>query len=712
MTWNRVIAAFALLTLAAGPAAAQPPDALNDANEQALKAAVQKVAPCVVQIETSGGTEQIGSGARPFRKGTGPTTGVVVSPDGYVISSAFNFANKPSAVFVSVPGRKERYVAKTVATDHTRMLTLLKVQTDGLPVPEATPKADIRIGQWALALGRALDPHPDHLPSVSVGVVSALGRVYGKAIQTDAKVSPVNYGGPLVDVEGRVLGILVPASPRGEGETAGVEWYDSGIGFAIPFADVLAALPRLKEGKDLRRGLLGITPKSSDLYGVPPTIGAVAPESAAAKAGVQPGDVITEIDGKPIANQAQLLHALGTKYEGDVIALKLRRDKEEVKLDRVTLQGALTSLRNAFLGIVPVRDDPEVGVEVRYVYPDSPADKAGIKPGDRLMKVGPAEAKEQEMRPFSGRDALMTLLDSLAAGTEIKVEVQRKEGEKTETLKVKLAGLPDTVPEKLPENATAGKALAQRKQVPTPRRAPGTVPEQPKPEEKKPEPKAEEKKEEKKDEDKKSETGLLERATPARDRQYWVYVPKNYDPNVSHALVIWLHGAGQGGKDAKDMVQIWEDACADRHIILVGPKSESEAGWLGSEAEFVQEAARDVMREYTIDRRRVVAHGIGAGGEMAFYLGFNARDLIRGVATTGAALAAQPKENVAGQRLAFFVVAGGKDPQAKQIAEAKAPLEERKFPVTFREVAEMGKEYLDRKTFEELVRWIDSLDRL
>src|SRR5262249_24391546 len=92
---------FALfgLALAAGPAAAQPNDALNDANEQALKAAVLKVAPCVVQIETSGGTEQIVSGPRTVRKGTGPTTGVVVSPDGYVISSAFNFANKPSAVF-------------------------------------------------------------------------------------------------------------------------------------------------------------------------------------------------------------------------------------------------------------------------------------------------------------------------------------------------------------------------------------------------------------------------------------------------------------------------------------------------------------------------------------------------------------------------------------------------------------------------------------
>jgi predicted esterase len=280
--------------------------------------------------------------------------------------------------------------------------------------------------------------------------------------------------------------------------------------------------------------------------------------------------------------------------------------------------------------------------------------------------------------------------------------VQRKGGEKSETLKVKLTALLDEAPDKLPPNDTAKRALEPRKQVPRP-----VAPGQPAP--KKDEPK---KDEEKKDEDKKPETGLLERWTPAKDHQYWVYVPKNYDANVSHALVIWLHAAGQGGKDANDMASIWQDVCEDQHVILVGPKSESETGWLASEAEFVQETAREVMKEFTIDRQRVVAHGMGVGGQLAFYLGFNARDLVRGVATTGAVMATQPKDSAAGQRLAFFVVAGGKDPLAKQIAEVRPELLKRKYPVTHREVAEMGKEYLDRKTFDELVRWIDSLDKI
>jgi predicted esterase len=316
---------------------------------------------------------------------------------------------------------------------------------------------------------------------------------------------------------------------------------------------------------------------------------------------------------------------------------------------------------------------------------------AGIKTGDRLMKIGSAEAKE--LRPFSGRDELRAILESALVGSEIKLEVQRKADDKTETVKLRLSAMPAAIPDSLPPNATARRALEPRKHTARPQAK----------NEDKPAPKLEEKK---------VETGYHERSTPAKDHSYWIYVPANYDPNVSHALVIWLHAAGQGGKDANDMVAIWRDVCEEQHIILVGPKSESETGWLASESEFVQEAAREVLKEFTIDRQRVVAHGMGVGGQLAFYLGLNARDLIRGVATTGAVLATSPKDNLAGQRLSFFVVAGAKDPLVKDIAEVQSKLTEKKLPVIYREVADMGKEYLDRKTFEEMIRWIDSLDRL
>ncbi|HET6572376.1 MAG TPA: PDZ domain-containing protein, partial [Fimbriiglobus sp.] len=435
---------------------------VNEAYEKAAKEAASSAAPFVVRIETAGGRELIGGATAigpgaGVRKGAGPTTGVVVDKDGYVISSAFNFANKPTDIFVTVPGRP-RMVAKVVANDTTRMLTLLKVDAKDLPVPTAVPKGEVRVGQSALALGRTLDPEVSRLPSISLGIVSATGRIWGKAIQTDAKVSPVNYGGPLAALDGRVLGILVPASPRGETEIAGLEWYDSGVGFAIPLEDVFAVLLRLKEGKDLHRGLVGISPKSTEQYTAAVEVGSVSPGSAAEKAGIKPGDTVVAIDGKPTANFSQLQHVLGPRYEGDTVSVTVRRDGEEQELKGLVLTAAVTAYTQPFLGILPMRDDPEPGVEVRFVYPKGPADAAGIKPGDRITRFAPSSVPA--LAPVTGgRATLARMVGSLTAGTAVKVEVKRKDGGKTETLTLKLGTLPDGVPEKLPLPSSAGKAL-------------------------------------------------------------------------------------------------------------------------------------------------------------------------------------------------------------------------------------------------------------
>src|ERR1700756_2371431 len=127
---------------------ARADDDLDELQEKAIKAAVRKIAPFVVQIETQGGTEVVTSGppgprgpGGMVRIGTGPTSGLIVHADGYVISSGFNFASNPSAIHVTVPGHKERYVAEIVANDQTRMLTLLKLNdVEGkLPIPIAAP---------------------------------------------------------------------------------------------------------------------------------------------------------------------------------------------------------------------------------------------------------------------------------------------------------------------------------------------------------------------------------------------------------------------------------------------------------------------------------------------------------------------------------------------------------------------------------------------
>jgi S1-C subfamily serine protease/poly(3-hydroxybutyrate) depolymerase len=689
------LAALAAAALLAPQARAQTLDQLQ---EKAIQDAVKKIAPCVVKIETSGGTEVVKAGPKGMiRRGSGPTTGVIVSPDGYVISSAFNFANNPTTIRVVLPGTKARKVARVVATDQTRMLTLLKIVDlpagTTLPVPEVVPTADRRIGYTAIAIGRTLSLDVEGMPSVSVGIISALERIWGKVLQTDAKVSPTNYGGPLIDLYGRVYGILVPASPQAEGQLAGFEWYDSGIGFAVPLSDINAVLPRLKAGTEanpvvLRRGFLGITVRNADMYAPGPVIGTIQPGSAAEKAGIKVGDLIKKIDGKDVNNYAQVLHKLGSKYEGDAVSLELGRGKDTVALEKVVLGSAVAAFGQPYFGILPLRDDPAPGVGVRYVYPKGPADAAGIKAGDRIMKIGPAAAKTV-LRPITGgRDQLISLLETARPGVDVRVEVKRKAGGATAVLTLKLAELPldDSVPKKLPETASAKKALT------------------------KPGGKAPAK------EAKKAETGFLERK-PAADPKYWIYVPDTYDPNVACAVVVWLHPAGKNKeKDIEDFVSSWQTYCDEQNIILVCPTTDNPRGWTPGDSDYVQRAVRAVMDNYTVDRRRVVAHGMSVGGEMAFFLGFQARPLIRGVATVAASLGSNPRERVTNQPLAFFLAVGAKDPLLKGVTSAKDRLTRHKYPVVYREVANMGHEYIDGRTgtptLEELIRWIDSLDRM
>src|SRR5947209_9114233 len=129
-TLHTSLLALAAVVAASAGARAQN---LNELTERAMKAAVDRVAPSVVKIETSGGTELVGGtaarfGERPtvsLRKGFGPSTGLIVAADGYVVTSSFDLAHKPSGIYVTVPGRANRFVASVVCVDHSRMLTLL-----------------------------------------------------------------------------------------------------------------------------------------------------------------------------------------------------------------------------------------------------------------------------------------------------------------------------------------------------------------------------------------------------------------------------------------------------------------------------------------------------------------------------------------------------------------------------------------------------------
>jgi S1-C subfamily serine protease len=707
MAWHRMttlslaLAAVAWLTQ---PLTGQDKGGLNDEFEKTIKQAAKTVAPSVVQIQTQGGTDMVVTSPKGpvFRKALGPTTGVIVGADGYIISSAFNFINNPTTIIVAIPGHKEPVLAKKIATDKSRMLTLLKVDATGLPVPKFVPNKELKVGQSALAMGRtldlkALDTSRDHPPSVSFGIISALGRIWGKAMQTDAKISPINYGGPLVDLSGRVQGIIIPASARGQDVTAGFEWYDSGIGFAIPMEDVMAVVPRLMKGVDLEKAVLGVQLQGQDEIGAIPVVATVAPGSAAEKAGLKPGDVIVEVDGKAVVNHAQILHLIGPKYEGDVISLKYRRGKDEHTIPQLALvsESKGAKYQHPFLGVLAVRDDPKLGVAIRYVYPKSAAEGAGLKAGDRIVKYGLPDKLEGFKGEKRGRDELADFLNKHKPGQEIALEVVDKDGKAKPGMKLKLdampgsaPGLDEFVPEKLPGNASLKKALEPLETAPGAAKQP-------------------------KIDKKEVETGLLKRQNLAGDRKYWIYVHKDYDPNIAHAVVVWLHLPGKfKDDDTEKITDLWDDYCKDNHIILVGPLNEQDAGWSPTDADLIVEAIRDVLHSYTVDRNRIVAHGSSNGGQMAFNVGFKARDLIRGVAAHSAVLT-EPQDNVASQRLALWITGGDRDPVIKAIGETRNRLVQRHFPVFYREFANRGREYpLDDAAFAELIRWIETLDRL
>jgi predicted esterase len=357
-------------------------------------------------------------------------------------------------------------------------------------------------------------------------------------------------------------------------------------------------------------------------------------------------------------------------------------------LPEVRLQGIVAAFSPAFLGIVPVRDEDAPGVEVRYVYPKSPAETAGIKPGDRIVKLGPAKAPvgpgpgpgpiqpggDPPLNPIANRDQLLDALAGAKPTVEVRLEVVRKEGGKHEVLTVKLGDMPTIVPDKLPENATAKKA---------------------------------------KHGDAKPDTGLMKKSSASGDHTWWLYVPDKYDPNATYSLLVWLHPAGKSKEgDIKDLRDVWKEYCEDNHLILVMPAAENENGWKRTEAEFVQECVKAAMNDYNIDKRRVVLHGMGVGGEMALYLAFHDRAMFRGVATTGAPLTGNPKERVANQPLTFYLVAGEKDPLKDAVKDGAKKLADYKYPATYKEIKDMGAQYLDLKTLEEVVRWIDSLDKI
>ena len=284
----------------------------------------------------------------------GPTSGVLVEADGWIVTSLYNLTNVAELVFngvglplwsppppdqvatgleaiqsIQVHGLAPQPLpARIVAHDARLGVALLKVElppdagtTAGARVLEPAPPEAFKPGRFALALGNPFgkDRAPD--PLLAVGVLSKLHggmthEAWRREWQTDVATTDANCGGALVDLRGRLLGMLHLWSPLLFGR-------NSGIGFLVPWEDLAAALPRLKEGHSLRRGYLGIT-READTQTL--TIRTVEPGSPAEKAGLLAGDCVRAIDGVRGASADQLLVQLRARWEGDAVVLEVERD--------------------------------------------------------------------------------------------------------------------------------------------------------------------------------------------------------------------------------------------------------------------------------------------------------------------------------------------------------------------------------------------------
>lgn len=334
-------------------AAAPVAQDLSGAQQLVFRRALELVRPCIVKIETIGGAQPVQSAqgddgetrTAGFRQADGPTTGVIWTADGGILTSSINFYRDPAVITVTLHDGR-RFVATLVARDRYARLALLRIKADNLPTPRFVMPEALRPGQWALAAGWG---HGADRPTLSVGIVSALERAAGMAIQTDVKVSPANYGGPLFDIEGRVAGVCVPMSPSDDDELAGVEWYDSGIGFAISVEHIARKLPRLLRGETLERGLLGIglmpeppvrvEPGTSEAEEEPGDAAAPRPVEAppgprvvgavrgpAARAGLKLGDVIVRIDDEPTPRLVDFRRMIARRSAGDEVRVTVWRD--------------------------------------------------------------------------------------------------------------------------------------------------------------------------------------------------------------------------------------------------------------------------------------------------------------------------------------------------------------------------------------------------
>jgi serine protease Do len=366
----------------------------------------------------------------------GNGSGVVISPDGYIVTNNHVVAG---AVDIRVTTSNRRvFNAKLVGADPLTDLAVLKVDGNDLPSVPWGDSKEVRPGQTVLAFG---NPYGFRF-TVTRGIVSAVNRPNpdgdprkpGEFIQTDAAINPGNSGGPLVDARGEVVGInTFLVSPSGT---------FSGMGFAIPSQIAKPTVETLIRYGKVSHGRIGIevsdvTPENAKFFDESNPTGAVVTQvesdSPGARAGLQIGDVITEVDGQKVSDAGELQVMVGQKQPGTKITLEVLRNGKSISVP-VTLEalgnnsgekgneGTSQGKMRWGLGLgdltADMRDQLQVphdvhGAVVERVQPGSAADNAGLRQGDIILEVNrhkvqtAAEVQQALANIPKGEDALL-----------------------------------------------------------------------------------------------------------------------------------------------------------------------------------------------------------------------------------------------------------------------------------------------------------------
>ncbi|MBD3653578.1 MAG: trypsin-like peptidase domain-containing protein [Kangiella sp.] len=354
---------------------------------------VEKVQPSIVSIQV----DVVRWGRVAGRSGG---SGFIVDEDGYIMTNHHVIDNGNSVTVKLFNGRE--FDAEVVGSDANTDVALLKIDPgkQKLKALKLGTTDVLKVGEWVLAFGAPFNLEQ----TVTAGIVSAKGRgevgsQYVPFIQTDVAINRGNSGGPLVNLKGEVVGInSMIFNPM----------VSSGLSFSIPIDLADNVRQQLLDNGVVNRGYLGvqfgpIDQDKADAFGLDEVGGSlvtrVYPDSAAAKAGLQEGDVVIAVDGKPVRKAQDLPYYIGQKMPGDKAKLKVVRNGKERNIEAVLTDGAgrvvaIDNGRNQLgIRVQALRDDLQEaygirhGVVVSEVMEQSPAALAGIQNGDIIQKL-------------------------------------------------------------------------------------------------------------------------------------------------------------------------------------------------------------------------------------------------------------------------------------------------------------------------------------